>query len=152
MTELDALQGALAAEHAAVYGYGVVAALLDGSQLRVAEAALDHHRARRDRLRASVVDAGGVPVESAAAYTLPADFRAVGGAARLARHIETEVGMTFAALVAASTGDARAFAARALADTAVRAARWSGSAARYPGLREDPEPAAQAGTATPTPG
>lgn len=148
-TAVPVLQEVLAAEHAAVYGYGAAGALLSGQERRQALAGLDHHRSRRDRLRAMVVDAGAPPVESAPAYELPPTLRAPGGAVRLAARIEADIGVAFATLVAASTGDERAFAARALADSAVRGARWSGATARFPGLPTDPEP--PAATATPTP-
>jgi hypothetical protein len=147
-TSADVLQEVLAAQHAAVYGYGAAGALLSGQQRRQALADLDHHRNRRDRLRSMVLGAGAEPVESAAAYELPADLREAGGAARLIERLESDMGVAFAALVAASTDDERAFAARALADTAVRAARWSGDAARYPGLLASPEPPVASPAAT----
>jgi len=50
---VDALQYALASEHAAVYGYGLLAAQLTGADLTEALHALDHHRSTRDQLRAS---------------------------------------------------------------------------------------------------
>ncbi|WP_256095058.1 DUF4439 domain-containing protein, partial [Streptomyces sp. EN27] len=60
--ELAAVQAALAAEHAAVYGYGVLGGRLDGEQGAEARAAHDAHRARRDALARTARDLGGRPV------------------------------------------------------------------------------------------
>ncbi|NEB22488.1 DUF4439 domain-containing protein, partial [Streptomyces coelicoflavus] len=51
---LDAVQAALAAEHAAVYGYGVVGGRIGEERLTEARAAYDAHRARRDALARDV--------------------------------------------------------------------------------------------------
>ncbi|NED21451.1 DUF4439 domain-containing protein, partial [Streptomyces sp. SID9913] len=48
--ELRALQAALAAEHAAVYGYGVVGGRIGKERAPQARSAYDAHRARRDTL------------------------------------------------------------------------------------------------------
>ncbi|WP_143672948.1 DUF4439 domain-containing protein, partial [Streptomyces sp. b94] len=59
--ELTAVQSALAAEHAAVYGYGVLGGRLDGKRRAEARAAYDAHRARRDALARAARDLGGRP-------------------------------------------------------------------------------------------
>ncbi|WP_037661545.1 DUF4439 domain-containing protein, partial [Streptomyces aurantiacus] len=46
--ELNALQAALRAEHAAVYGYGVVGGRVGDGRRAEARTAYDAHRARRD--------------------------------------------------------------------------------------------------------
>ncbi len=61
VSELEAAQAALSAEHAAVYGYGVVGARLDGDRRAEAAAAHAAHRARRDALDRTVRDLGGTP-------------------------------------------------------------------------------------------
>ncbi|MYS45182.1 DUF4439 domain-containing protein, partial [Streptomyces sp. SID5998] len=48
--ELTAAQAALAAEHAAVYGYGVVGGRIGRERRAEARTAYDAHRARRDAL------------------------------------------------------------------------------------------------------
>ncbi|WP_159061405.1 DUF4439 domain-containing protein, partial [Streptomyces europaeiscabiei] len=48
--ELKAVQAALGAEHAAVYGYGVVGGKIGETRQREAREAYDAHRARRDAL------------------------------------------------------------------------------------------------------
>ncbi|MEU1854052.1 DUF4439 domain-containing protein, partial [Streptomyces sp. NPDC019990] len=69
--ELRALQAALAAEHAAVYGYGVVGGRIGAGRRVEARMAYDAHRARRDALVREVKDLGGRPAAAAAGYALP---------------------------------------------------------------------------------
>ena len=52
------LAALLAAEHEAVYGYGVVGGRLDEATRRTALAAFDSHRARRDQLAGLLVASG----------------------------------------------------------------------------------------------
>ena len=66
-----ALQGALAAEHAAVYGYGVVGAMLAGSEQADARADWTAHQVARDTLAAMLTKLGATPVAASPAYGLP---------------------------------------------------------------------------------
>lgn len=127
----------LAAEHAAIYGYGAIAAELNGTNRTVALQGLDVHRERRDQLRRMVLDGGGKPVEAQAAYELPRPFGGFSAVVDLAAGIERDVALAYGALVAASTEDDRGFAAQALQDAAVRESFWRDEAPRFPGL-EDP--------------
>jgi len=144
---VDALQEALAGEHAAGYGYGVVGAYLSGSAVRAARAALDTHRARRDRLRSLLVAAGAEPVEAAPAYRLPFAVTGPADAERLAAHIETEIAVAYGVLVAAATGQERELAARSLQEAAVRAALWRRTSAAFPGYPAASQPTASQPTA-----
>lgn len=146
MSAVDGLQQVLAAEHAAVYGYGVVAAQTIGAQRRAALGALDGHRARRDQVRAILTATESVPVESAIAYRLPAAVRSPQAAARLAADTEREVALALGALVETGRSEDREFAATALQETAVRETYWRGSAPQLPGLPRPPDP-----TASPSP-
>ena len=137
---VDALQDVLSAEHAAVYGYGVAGAHLSGSAVRAARTALDVHRARRDRLRGLVVDAGGEPVEAAPAYALPFPVAGAEQARRLAAQIENDTAVAYGALVAAATGNERRFAAQAVQDAAVRAATWGAARVAFPGYPAESQP------------
>jgi hypothetical protein len=135
-TALPAMQAALAAEHAAVYGYGVLGARLTGSAQRRARAAYDAHRARRDRLVTQVVAAKGRPVAAGPAYRLPFPVRGAAEATRLAAHLEAAVSAAYADLVAAADPALRQEAARALREAAVRRAAWAGTSVPFPGLSE----------------
>lgn len=133
---LAALQAALAGEHAAGYGYGVVGAWLAGADRAAARAAYDAHVARRDRLQALLRDRGADPVAASPAYALPYPVGDAASARRLGLHLEEGTGAAYADLVAAAQGDLRRFAALALRDTALRALGWRGRTVPFPGLPE----------------
>ncbi|MEU5538144.1 ferritin-like domain-containing protein [Streptomyces sp. NPDC020362] len=134
--ELTALQAALAAEHAAVYGYGVVGGRIDQRRRPEAQAAYDAHRARRDALVHDVRDLGAEPVAASAAYALPFPVPDAASAVRLAAQLEERVAGVYSDLVRAATGRRRGAAAGALREAAVRAVRWSGESVAFPGLAE----------------
>ena len=135
-----ALQGALSAEHAAVYGYGVVGARLPDDQQRAdARTAYAVHEARRDTLHRELAGAGATPGAAAAGYQLPFPVGDAAGAAKLAGHIETRLAAVYADLVAALPAGQRTTAAGALRGTALQARRWGAVPAAFPGM---PEPAA----------
>jgi hypothetical protein len=142
---LAAAQAALAAEHAAVYGYGVVGARIGAAREAEARSAYDAHRARRDALRRTVTDLGGTPVVAAPAYDLPFPVPDPAAAVRLAAELEDRVAAVYADLVRATTADLRGDAAGWLREAAVRAARWRGGSVAFPGLAE------RAATATAAP-
>lgn len=138
MSALEAAQAVLAAEHAAVYGYGVVGARVGAARRAEAEAGHAAHRARRDAAARTVRDLGGAPAVSAPAYALPFPVADEAGAVRLAAVLEDRVAGAYADLVRASGGELRRDAAAALREAAVRAVRWRGSGVAFPGLAERP--------------
>ncbi|MGW8454853.1 ferritin-like domain-containing protein [Streptomyces niveus] len=133
---LDAAQAALAAEHAAVYGYGVVGGRVGDERRPEATNAYDAHRARRDILARMVRDLGGKPLAAAAAYALPFEVPDSAAAVRLATDIEDRIAGVYSDLVRAAEGPLRQDAAGALREAAVRAVRWRGSGVAFPGLAE----------------
>jgi hypothetical protein len=133
---LDALQAALAAEHAAVYGYGVVGGRIGEDRRPEARTAYDAHRARRDALARAVRDEGGSPVAAAAGYALPFAVPDAAAAVRLAAELEDGVAGVYSDLVRAAEGGLRTTAADALREAAVRAVRWRGGSVAFPGLAE----------------
>lgn len=139
---LTALQAALAAEHAAVYGYGVVGGRIREERRSEARAAYDAHRARRDALAREVRDLGAEPVAASAAYALPFPVGDSDDAVRLAADLEDRVAGVYSDLVRAAEGEVRGRAAEAVREAAVRAVRWRGESVAFPGLAE------RAGTAT----
>ncbi|MEU6356604.1 ferritin-like domain-containing protein [Streptomyces sp. NPDC047072] len=138
--ELQALQKALAAEHAAVYGYGVVGGLLREGRRAEALSAYDAHRARRDALTRTVRGLGGTPVAASAAYAMPFPVTDSTAAVRLAAQLEDRVAGVYSDLVRAATGERRGTAAEALREAAVRAVRWNGESVAFPGLAERATP------------
>ncbi|MFE4666400.1 ferritin-like domain-containing protein [Streptomyces sp. NPDC056716] len=143
--ELDALQATLAAEHAAVYGYGVVGGRIHEERVTEARAAYDAHRARRDALAREVRDRGGEPVAAAAGYALPFAVPDAPAALRLAAELEDRVAGVYSDLVRAAADGLRGTAAEGLREAAVRAVRWRGGSVAFPGLAE------RAGTASASP-
>ncbi|WKX72894.1 ferritin-like domain-containing protein [Streptomyces sp. XD-27] len=143
---LKAAQAALAAEHAAVYGYGVVGGRIGDDRLRQARDTYAAHRARRDALQRTVRDLGGTPVAAAAAYALPFPVPDAAAAVRLAAvrlaaELEHRVAAVYADLVRSADGTLRREAAAALREAAVRAVRWRGGGVAFPGLAERTAPA-----------
>ncbi|UGQ09892.1 ferritin-like domain-containing protein [Yinghuangia sp. ASG 101] len=147
---VQALQALLDAEHAAVYGYGVVGARSDGPARDRARTAYDAHRNRRDAVEELIVRQGGRPRASAPAYGLPFAVASGGDAARLAAHLEDGVCAHLADVVASAEGEARKAAATWLREAAFAGTEWGGTAAAFPGLPERAAPgSAASGAATP---
>ncbi|WP_105975558.1 ferritin-like domain-containing protein [Streptomyces geranii] len=134
--ELTALQAALSAEHAAVYGYGVVGGLIGEARRSEARSAYDAHRARRDELARAVRALGGTPVAAAAGYALPFPVTDSDAAVRLAAELEERVAGVYSDLVRAAEGERRGTGAEGLREAAVRAVRWRGGSVPFPGLAE----------------
>ena len=132
-----ALQSALAAEHAAVYGYGVVGANLAGSRQATAMTDWVAHQVARDTLEAMLRSRGAQPVAAAVAYQLPVTVRTPGQAASLAVVIEDRVATAYLGLVALSSPSIRKFGALQVRAAALRAAFWRGSTVAFPGLPTD---------------
>lgn len=132
---ISALQGALAAEHVAIFGYGVLGAHLLGAQQQTADQMWNSHRARRDRLRTYVETGGATPVAAAPAYRLPSPVSSPRTAALLAARLEDGVTAGYAGLAGAADPALRRYAAQAMQEATVRAVRWRGSPpAAFPGL------------------
>ena len=129
-----ALQSALAAEHAAVYGYGVVGANLTGSRQAAAMADWVAHQVARDTLEAMLRSRGAEPVAAAVAYRLPITVRTGGQAVSLAVFLEDRVATAYLGLVAVSDISIRQFGALQVRAAALRAASWRGSTVAFPGL------------------
>lgn len=136
-TALAAAQAALAAEEAAVFGYGVVGARVGAADRADAQAAYGGHRSGRDAMHRAVIALGGDPVPAEPAYVLPFAVPDAAAARRLAALLEDRVAEVYADLVGAAAGRLRQDAAAALAAAAVRAVRWrGGSGVAFPGLPE----------------
>jgi hypothetical protein len=131
-----ALQRALAAEYAAVYGYGVLGARLSGAPRASAANDFQTHRARRDQLIAMISARRLNPVAAAPVYALPFAVSDAASARRLAAYLETRASAAYADLAAVATGSTRKFALGALTSTATTSGGWSGTTPAFPGLPE----------------
>ncbi|MGH3500492.1 MAG: ferritin-like domain-containing protein [Nocardioidaceae bacterium] len=139
---VDALQTCLAAEHAAVYGYGVLGGALattgagtESADYARADASYTVHRGRRDHLAKMLRNAGKSPVPAEAAYDIPFPATDKSSSRRLARHLERRCAGVYARAVASTVDDTRRFVANALTDAAVRDMKWGGKPQAFPGLQ-----------------
>jgi hypothetical protein len=124
MSAADGLTAALAAEHAAIFGYGTVGAHLDGAARTAARQAEAAHRSRRDALIARLTSLKATPPPARPAYALPFPVKDKATAQQLAVTLEERVAQAWAGALAATAGDERKLALDALVDCAVRATRW----------------------------
>ena len=128
-----ALRETLAAEHAAVWGYGVVGAALPPEVRAPAGAGEQAHRDVRDRVAALLDDRDADPVPAEAGYALPVPVLSAVDAAALAVVLEEGVSATWAALLdAAGQSAVRQLAVDALGAAEVRAVAWRAAAGRSP--------------------
>ena len=134
--ELKAVQAALGAEHAAVYGYGVVGGKIGEARRSEARKAYDAHRARRDELVAGRAGPGRQTRRGGGRIRAAFPVTDSDSAVRLAAELEERVAGVYSDLVRASEGDRRGTAAEALREAAVRAVRWRGGSVAFPGLAE----------------
>jgi hypothetical protein len=144
----DAWQAALASEHRAAFGYGLLGAHLHGSpQLALAIACSDAHEALRDATEEAISAAGLAPVAAAADYPDLYPVNDPGQAAALAVHVEDGCAAAWRFLysvAAESTGAPttrlRSTAQTALTASAIRATKWrlvtdpSSATVAFPGL------------------
>jgi hypothetical protein len=120
-----ALFDAVAAEHATVYGYGIVSAHSSPDENDLVSAAMAEHRERREAAIAMLTDRSAKAPLPAAGYQLPMPVNNAGDAANLAVRMEDDCAVAWrAALEQAGTEQDRAFAVTALTEAAVAAARW----------------------------
>ncbi|MEU4329598.1 ferritin-like domain-containing protein [Nonomuraea dietziae] len=152
MSDVEALGKALAAEHAAVYAYGLMGARTTGSLRSKVAAAFDAHRARRDQLRALISSGGGRPVEPEAAYALPVVPGNAREAVRLAVHVEEGVTAAYLELSAAQGAATRKLAALAMQESVIRSYGFRPSVTAFPGMPAKTAPAKTTAPPSATPG
>ena len=132
---VPALQAALAAEDAAIFGYGVAGAHLSGSSQSAATQDWTRHNKTRDTLAAMISALGATPVAALAFYRLPFVVDNAASAAALAAYLEDGVTRAYLGLVAVRDQRLRTFGALAMQVCAQRAAFWRGSTQAFPGLQ-----------------
>ena len=140
MSVLDALQVTLGDEHAALYTYGVLGARTSQSATPALydalTAAYRRHRARRDRLRVLVAEAGGVPVAAAAAYELDGPLLRASQIQAAAVATEESGVEVLLALVAQSVGPLREWALTEATWSATWQLELGGAPQTWPGAPE----------------
>lgn len=130
----QALQGALAAQHAVIWGYGLIGAKVDERLRPTVTEARGAHRAQRDVLTSLLGTVGAEPVPPEPSYDTPFPVADRGSALKLAVHLEDgAAGAWHHVLASAADEEVRRVAATGLSDAAVRATRWrSASGAATP--------------------
>lgn len=134
---LEAMQAALAGEHAAVYGYGVIGGRLQTStpaQER-ASAAYTAHRTRRDALVAKITAAGQTPVQAAPGYEIATTVTDESTAGTLAIKIERRCAVLYATVIAVADPPRRSAALDALIACATGEVTWGQAPSSFPGVR-----------------
>ena len=138
-TETAAVRASLAAEHAAVWGYGSVGAALPPEAREPAAAGEVAHRDVRDRLVALLESRGADPVPREAGYTLPFPVLSAVDAAALAVVLEEGVSAAWVRLLdQAAEASVRELAVAQLGAAEVRAVGWRTAAGRIPVTRAFP--------------
>jgi hypothetical protein len=132
-TENEALQEALAAEHAAVWGYGVVGAALGAQRRAPAAAAEAGHRDVRDTVTALLDRRKVDPVGAEGGYAVPFPVLSAVDAAALAVVLEDGVAAAWVRVLGQATErSTRELAVGALISAEVRAVGWRGAAGQDP--------------------
>jgi hypothetical protein len=138
MTPVEALQKALAAEHAAVHLYGVLGGQSSKSRqptlFHQLDQAYDEHRALRDRLTELVNAKGKDPVPAEVDYAVPGPTSTPAQIQAVARTIERRVTRTYGELVENTAGADRTWAITALDAGALRELRFGTPPSDFPGL------------------
>lgn len=142
-TENAALGEALAAEHAAVWGYGVVGAALDEPAQPAATASETAHRDVRDQLVLLLASRDAAIVGAAGGYVLPFPVLSPVDAAALAVVLEDGCASAWVRVLdQAAERSTRELAVTTLTATEVRAVGWRATAGQtpvttaFPGLPE----------------
>lgn len=120
-----ALFDAVAAEHAAIYGYGLVSAHVIPDNNELVSQAVAEHRDRRESAMTLLGERSIKVPLPAAGYRLPMVVDSPTTAAKLAVRMETDCAVAWRAVLEQTDSEQdRAFAATALTQCAVLAARW----------------------------
>jgi hypothetical protein len=137
MSDVDALQAGLAAEHAAVYVYGALGGQTSESAQPALFALLQQaylvHLDRRDELIADLATLDATPVPAEPAYVLPPDLGTGAAVTVRARELEATAASTYAFLVGSTTGERRQWAVTALTDAAMRGLGFGAAPEPLPG-------------------
>jgi Domain of unknown function (DUF4439) len=132
---VQAMQAALAAENAAIFGYGVAGAHLSGARKTAAEQDWTGHNEARDTLTTMISALGAIPAAAQPYYRLPFAVHNATTATALAAYLEDGVTRAYLGLVAVSGEKWRTFGALAMQTSAQRAAFWRGTTQAFPGLQ-----------------
>jgi hypothetical protein len=124
---------AIAAEHAAIYGYGIVSAHSSADENPLVSDALAQHRERREAAIAILSGDSAKPPVPAAGYQLPVPVNNPVDAANLAIRMEADCAVAWRAVIEqAASEQNRSFGVTALTECAVLSARWKRTVGAWP--------------------
>ena len=130
---VDALQAALAAEHAAIWVYGLAGAFLPAASRPALTKGSEVHTVRRDATTATLKDAGATPKAAEPGYGIPQPLTNQSSAFTLLVSAETDAASTWRSVLEHTTDSGiRKTALDALTDAAVRAMSWRQSGGQTP--------------------
>jgi Domain of unknown function (DUF4439) len=134
--EARRLQPALAAEHAAIYAYGVIGARGDEQQAATARLGYNVHLGRRQELTSMIQASGIEPLAALPAYRLPHRISGRTAVARLARRVELRCCEVYGHAVSETTAEARGFCAAAMTSCGSWSVAWGQPPQPFPGAPE----------------
>jgi hypothetical protein len=121
-----ALCAALATEHGAIYGYGIVSAHSSPDVNKLVAYAMNQHRERRDQIIVMLAGRAVSAPVAATGYQLPMPVNNPTDAAHLAVRMEKDTEVAWrAAIEQAQTPQDRGFGVTALTQSAILVARWN---------------------------
>ncbi len=131
----DALQNALATEHAALWVYSLIIAFLPAGQATRARADLEAHRMLRGQVEQTLTDIGARPVSAQPAYATPQPVTDARSAGNVAVTAETDALRAWRAVLE-HTADVllRKAALQALTEGTLRCARWRTTTDQSPAI------------------
>jgi hypothetical protein len=132
-TAVIALSALLSAEHAAVFGYGLLTARVLDARRPAVRTLWMAHRARRDELERRLADAGVTPPAALPAYDVGPAPNSPAALATLGARIEDAMATAALSAVYTSTGEVRSQVALDLVRAARRATGWRGTPTALPG-------------------
>lgn len=138
-TAIEALQGALAAEHAALWCHALAVAFLPPEQAEQSRADAAAHQTLRGALEQALAELGRAAVAAEPAYALPEPVVDAGAAARLAVVAETDaLGAWRSVLERTDDVPLRQAGLTALTGGTLRCARWRTVTGQTPAIPDFP--------------
>jgi hypothetical protein len=134
-TATQAMQDALAAEHAALWCYSFAVAFLRSDELTMARTDEVAHRTLRGQIEQTLTQIGARPVSAQPAYATPQPVDDGPSAARLVVVAETDALAAWRSVIErTSDRELRQAALEAMSDGALRCARWQAVVGTSPAI------------------
>ncbi|NMH96068.1 ferritin-like domain-containing protein [Pseudonocardia acidicola] len=131
----NALQSALAAEHAALWCYSLIIAFVPADQAKQAREDEAAHRTLRGLVEQTLTDIGAKPVSALPAYATPQPVTDARSAGNLAVVAETDALAAWRSVVErTSDGPLRTAALDAMTQGTLRCARWRVATGQTPAI------------------